>query len=68
MPARVAHRALDIVEWGQKIANLLNSHRMVTLGKEYAFVRLLHDGSGDVMVALGQAITGEQDLPDDQAK
>lgn len=55
----------DVVEWGQKIANLLNNHRIVTLGNEYAFVTLLQDGNGDVMVALGQTVNGEQDVQED---
>src|SRR5690606_18389345 len=64
----VQNEFADVVEWGQKIANLLNNHRIVTLGNEYAFVTSLHDGNGDVMVALGQAITGEQDTSDDGTK
>ena len=64
----VRNEFADNSEWGQKITNLLNNHRIVTLGNEYAFVTLLHDGNGDVIVALGQAITGEQDVPDNQLK
>lgn len=58
----VQNEFADVVEWGQKIANLLNNHRIVTLGNEYAFVTLLHDGNGEVKVALGQAIADQQDV------
>ncbi len=64
----VQNEFADVVEWGLKITNLLSNHRIVTIGNEYAFVTLLHDGNGDVIVALGKAITGEQDVPDDQPK
>jgi len=51
---------LDLQEWGQKIINLLNNHRIVTFDRRLAFICMLEDGNGDVKVALGEAPSPEQ--------
>lgn len=58
----VENEFVEVVDWGQKLANLLNNHRIVTLGNEWAFITLLKDGNGNVKCALGQAANPEPDL------
>ena len=53
----VENEFAEVVDWGQKLANLLNNHRIVTLGNEWTFVTLLQDGNGDVKCVLGKAET-----------
>jgi hypothetical protein len=48
---------LDLQDWGQRIANLLNNHRIITLDRTQVIVCQLSDGSDKVNVALGEALS-----------
>lgn len=46
----------DLQDWGQRIMNLLNNHRIITQDGKLAFICMLEDGNGNVVVALGEAV------------
>ncbi len=55
---------VDLQEWGQKIINLLNNHRIVTVDRRLAFICMLEDVNGNVNVALGEAPTDQAPEPE----
>lgn len=52
----IQHNFSDLKDWGQRIANLLNNHRIITLDRTQAIVCQLSDGSSNVNIVLGDAL------------